>query len=305
MPSERGILRSVVMWPLRLSFAVIRRLLENVRRVAVHQRPEPVRSDGSRSTEGTAVRSVGRTSLADLAYEELLDAIVERRLPPGTRLLPTSLASGLGVSPTPVKLALARLASDGLVRIVARRGMFVSQFDTAQLDALFEARLFLEVGAARDYFDRVTPEFIADLERVAGQYRRLVEEGGDHLRWQLGDLDRSFHRMIVALTGNDHILRWYEQANIHIQGHRGVTPTERYQATLREHEAIIEAFRYGDPQTAVTALSEHLQRAKAHLLRMLETAGTTPAVLRLRSTSSAIDRASEEAQGGRPAYSKI
>lgn len=228
------------------------------------------------------MREVGTASLADLAYEELLDAIAERRLPPGTRLFPTSLAGELGVSATPVKLAIARLASDGLVTIVARRGMFVAEFDAKQLESIFEARLFLEVGASRDSFQRVTPEFVADLDRLAREYLDLAEAGGEGLRWRLGDVDRAFHRTIVALTENDHILRWYEQANIHIQGQREVMPTERYLATIREHAAIVDAFRRGDQAGTVAALTDHLQQAKAHLLRMLQTAAMTPTVRRLR-----------------------
>lgn len=185
-------------------------------------------------------------ALADLVYDELLDAIVERRLPPGTRLLPASLAADLGVSVTPVKLALARLAADGLVTGQSRRGVFVSELDSDQLEALFEARLFLETGAARDYFHNVTPAFLENLEQTAREYQALIEESSQEPpRRRLGDTDRDFHRLIVRLTANEHIIRWYEQANIHIQGHRLVSLRERYEASINEHRAIVEAFWSG------------------------------------------------------------
>lgn len=251
-----------------------------------------MRNKSTEAANGVAVersqQAAGLVSLADQVYEELLDAIVERRLPPGTRLVPSTLARELGVSPTPVKLALERLSADGLVTDRSRRGMFVAQLDSNQIGALFEARLFLETGAARDYFDRVTPEFLDELERLTRAYQELAELGGDHFRRRLGDIDRELHRLIVRLTGNEHIIRWYEQANVHIQGHRLVMPRERYEATINEHRAIVEAFRSGSPEQAVDALRTHLNNARAHLLLMLQIAGTQAPRLRAIRTASRI-----------------
>lgn len=211
----------------------------------------------------------GLAPLTDLVYEELLDAIVEQRLPPGARLVAGTLAAELGVSSTPVKLALTRLAADGLVTARSRRATQVTRPDFAQLEALYEARLLLETGAARDYFYNVTPEFLDGLERAAREYREIIERSGERVRRRLGDKDRELHRLIVRLTRNELIIRWYEQANIHIQGHRSAFPAERYEASVREHQAIVEAFRTGGPEDAVAALSVHLANAKAHLRHML------------------------------------
>ena len=239
-----------------------------------------VRSEGQKAPDARGPAS-GAVPLTDLVYDELLDAIVEQRLPPGARLVTGTLAAELGVSPTPVKLALTRLAADGLVTIRSRRGMQVARPDFAQLEALYEARLFLETGAARDYFRNVTPEFVENLERAAREYREILEHGGEHPRRQLGDKDRELHRLIVRLSRNELIIRWYEQANIHIQGHRSAYPAERYEATIREHQAIVDAFREGGAEDAVEALSIHLANAKAHLLRVLGSAPTD--VPRLRN----------------------
>jgi DNA-binding GntR family transcriptional regulator len=239
---------------------------------------------GDRVAKRSPVSNQGLALLADQVYEELLDAVVERRLPPGTRLIPGNLARDLGVSATPVKLALTRLIADGLVTGLSRRGVFVAQHDSAQLEDLFRARLFLETSVAQQFFDRVTPSFADGLGRAATAYADLAVTGGDHNRRQLGDLDRDFHRLIVRLADNEHITRWYEQANVHIQGHRSVVPRERYEATIREHDAIVGAFVSGSVNLAVDALQIHLANAKAHLLLMLQTAAAqAPRVRRLRS----------------------
>lgn len=235
-----------------------------------------------------AVRGPVATPLTDLVYDELLDAIVEQRLPPGMRLITGTLATELGVSPTPVKLALTRLAADGLVIVQSRRGARVARPDFAQLEALYEARLFLETGAARDYFHNVTPAFVEDLERTAREYQEIIERGGEHLRRPLGDKDREFHRLIVRLTRNELITRWYEQANIHIQGHRSVYPAERYRATVCEHQAIVDAFRSGGSEDAIAALRVHLVHAKAYLLHVLG-AAQSPRLRNVRKGGEATD----------------
>src|SRR5579883_510802 len=190
--------------------------------------------------------------LVDLVYDELLDAIVERRLPPGTRLVPQVLARELGVSATPVKLALTRLAADGLVTDRARRGMSVAQLGPEEMETLFNARLFLEAGAAWSFFHNVTDDLVEAMEASAAAYEQVDRGGGEHLRRRLGDADRELHRFIVRLTRNEVILRWYEQVNIHIQGHQSAYPRERYEATIREHAAIVAAFRERDRDRAVT-----------------------------------------------------
>jgi len=221
--------------------------------------------------------------LVDLVYDELLDAIVERRLPPGTRLVPQVLARELGVSATPVKLALTRLAADGLVTDRARRGMSVAQLGPEEMETLFNARLFLEAGAAWSFFHNVTDDLVEAMEASAAAYEQVVRGGGEHLRRRLGDADRELHRFIVRLTRNEVILRWYEQVNIHIQGHQSAYPRERYEATIREHAAIVAAFRERDRDRAVTAIHDHLVNAKNHLMHMLRTAAETPRLRNIRN----------------------
>ncbi len=222
--------------------------------------------EASGSTHGSRAigSSGGWTSLADLAYQELLGAIVEGRLPPGLRLVPEALGRELGISPTPVKAALNRLVWQGIVTDLPRRGMYVAELTIEELLGLFEARRVLEMAAARDYFDRVTPRFLDQLAQTAEAYEQLVAEQGERLRRHTRSVDHEFHRLIVSLTGSAHVMRWYEQTNMHIQAYRAADPAGRYAATIREHRAIVAGFRSGDPEQAVAAIRLHIQNAQTY-----------------------------------------
>jgi DNA-binding GntR family transcriptional regulator len=225
---------------------------------------------------GTLRRAREVGSLTDLAYEELLEAILDQRVPAGTRLVPETIASQLGVSATPVKLALARLVSEGLVAEVARRGMFVTELTPNELEALFDARMLLEAAAARDYTHQVTPEFLEGLAGLADAHRAAIGAADPHSSREISDTDRRFHRAIVELTGNEHVVRWYETTNIHIHANRSADPRRR-RTTLLEHDAIVEAFRSRDARQTEDAIRAHIDNAKRFAVATLRARASWPA----------------------------
>jgi DNA-binding GntR family transcriptional regulator len=221
-------------------------------------------------------------SLTDLAYDELLDAILDQRLPPGARLVPETLASQLGVSATPVKLALARLVAEGLVGEILRRGMFVTELGPEELGALFDARLLLEASAVRDFTQRATPAYAERLAALADAHRHAIDTSVAHASRAISDTDRDFHRAIVELTGNEHVVRWYERTNIHIQANRSADPRRR-PATLREHAAIVESIRAGDAFLAEQAVRLHVTNAKEFAMQALIESANQPRLRRIRA----------------------
>lgn len=237
-------------------------------------KPKPAQPDA----DGRLVRRTQEVaSLTELAYDEFLEAILDQRLPAGARLVPETLASQLGVSATPVKLALARLATEGLVMEVARRGMFVTELFPDELAALFNARLLLETAAARYTGGAFTPAFIRRLADLADAHRAAIGTDSSHASRQISDTDRQFHRAIVELTENEHVIRWYERTNIHIQANRSADPRRR-PATLREHDAIVAGFRAGDPVQAEAAVRIHIENARDFAVAELRAAASQPAL---------------------------
>src|SRR5919205_2279212 len=106
-----------------------------------------------------------KNTLGELAYGHLLTAILSHELQPGTRLRPEDLAVTLGLSPTPVKHALARLAGEGLVVHRAGLGPFVAEPTVEEILELYDCRLMCELHAIREGFKHVDRPFIAELSR--------------------------------------------------------------------------------------------------------------------------------------------
>ena len=217
-----------------------------------------------------------RSTLAEQAYSDLRGQIMSGRLPAGERLMPEELASMLAISPTPVKEALVRLATDGLVTTVTRRGVVVRQFTRADVAELYEARLLVEGYALERGFatGAVSPAFVRALQSVQTRLvarRTLNTEEG--LTGAL-ELDRAFHIRIVALASNRSIAEWHVRMLMQTHTLRVYSlasyPLGRLQA---EHEAILAALRAGDAPAARSALQRHLSLSRDELLsRLPETA---------------------------------
>src|SRR5687768_11444608 len=91
-----------------------------------------------------------------LAADLIREAIMDGRLEPGARLKEERLAQDLGISRTPVREALQRLNTEGLVQARPNRGTFVRAYEPAELDELYELRALLEGHAARRAAERLT-----------------------------------------------------------------------------------------------------------------------------------------------------
>ncbi|HEX2033150.1 MAG TPA: GntR family transcriptional regulator [Chloroflexota bacterium] len=244
---------------------------------------------GVQRAVGTAPGAAGRGSgprsgtFSERAYEELLDAILEQRLAPGARLVPEELARQLGVSVTPVKFAMARLAAEGLVEERSPYRTVVTRLEAEALAALYDARLLLETAAVRERPAGLTAAFVARLSHAAEAYREAVarmaaDPAPGRLRRQLVDADRAFHRVIVALAENPHVSRWYELANTHIQANRAVHAAVALRRSVAEHDAILAAAGAGDARRMVRAVRAHIAAARARAAAQL--AGPPPPALR-------------------------
>ena len=118
----------------------------------------------------------GDVTLTDRAYAELEELIVTLQLPPGTALSELVLAKRLDIGRTPIREALQRLSRDGLVNILARRGVLVSEIDLRAQLRLLEVRRELERLMARGAAERATPQ---RRERDGGDEGRVRSDEPD------------------------------------------------------------------------------------------------------------------------------
>ncbi|HET7885979.1 MAG TPA: GntR family transcriptional regulator [Bradyrhizobium sp.] len=139
-------------------------------------------------------------TLTDRAYRLIEELIVTLALPPETILSEQSLAAKLGIGRTPIREALQRLARDGLVVILPRRGILVSQINLKTQMRLLEVRRELERLMAKGAAERATPEESALFATIARDMRRASDESDDMTFMRL---DRQFNELISQAARNE------------------------------------------------------------------------------------------------------
>jgi DNA-binding GntR family transcriptional regulator len=191
-------------------------------------------------------------------YSVLRDAVVQGTFEPGRRLSENELAEMLGVSRTPIREALVRLADDRLVEIAPQLGTFVSRIsETAIADAQF-IREALECAAVRLAAGKATREDLAALDGIVTRQRE-VSARQDFDRFFV--LDEEFHGALVTLSGHGIAWSLAQRANGHLDRVRRLSlPQPRYLTEMvAEHELVVEAVRRGDADAAELAMRHHLR----------------------------------------------
>ncbi|MDR7417911.1 MAG: GntR family transcriptional regulator [Armatimonadota bacterium] len=211
---------------------------------------------------------IGRTTLAHEAYRALRSAILDRRLPAGRKLVVRVLAEDLGLSPTPIKEALAALEREGLVVAVPHRGYHVPQITPHDVEELYALREVVEGLAAARAATRGDERLAAQLDRLLERQRLCVRTGDVQ---HYGDLDVAFHRVLREASGNARLVRVAESFNgqIRLLISTSAQLPGRLPLSLQEHEAIVRAVKLGDGTAAETAMRHHVRQAGRALLAHL------------------------------------
>lgn len=204
---------------------------------------------------------------SDLIADVLEQEIVTGALDDGARLDETVLAARFGVSRTPIREALHRLASTGFVEQRPRRGVFVAQPGPVELLEMFEVMAEIEGICARLAAERITDTDLAVLTEADRACARAVTEGDTDRYYAENE---SFHLRLYAASGNGFLER--EATRLH----RRLKPYRRLQLRLRgrmaqsldEHRVVLAALRAGDGAAASAALRDHVsvQGEKFHRL---------------------------------------
>ena len=211
---------------------------------------------------GPAAR--GRTT--DLATDALREAILDGALPPSTWLREDELAEILGISRTPVREALRRLADEGLAVKTVHQGTVVAPLSLEDILALYIVREHLESLATRLATTRRPPGLVDRLEALqaemhvnAGDAKRLVQQ------------NLEFHRTLREAAGNSYLERFLGQVEHAVRRLPGSTYAQpgRTEEMLVEHRAIIDAVMTGDPESAARAAQAHMRRAREVRLSVL------------------------------------
>lgn len=212
----------------------------------------------------------GKLVQTERTYLAMKHMILENELRPGEFVLQEELAERLGVSRTPIREALMRLAREGLIEVRPRHGMQVLPVSTSAIREIYDVLTALEARAARIVAARGGSETVlAELDQAVRDMDAALE-ADDLSEWAAAD-DR-FHRALVAASGNQRLIQMV--AMVVDQAHRVRKLTLKLRpkptSSNEAHRAVIAAIRARDPATAHTVHERHREESGNMLIALLE-----------------------------------
>jgi len=209
--------------------------------------------------------SGARTSRSEDTYQALLGDILRGRWPAGTTLSSYALATELEVSRTPVLEAMRRLQHDGLVEVIPQVGCRITRPTGESLRELFTIREALEGRAAAAAAVHADESALRDLASIQ---RRLTSAAVRGDRGAVYASDELFHVRVAEATGMPRLAETVRGVWALLRHQAALLPPTAWNAAPRseEHEAIVTALRFGDPERARAAAERHVRRGAARLL---------------------------------------
>lgn len=203
---------------------------------------------------------------AQAIRDTLRDAIVDRRLAPGTKLSEAEVGTLFDVSRTVVRAALQMLSFEGLVKTERNRGAFVSNPTPDEARQVFETRRLIEPGIIHAAVQRLTPEAIADMRQHLEEETRHQHERGASARRAEIKASGDFHLMLAAVAGNAILEKFMAELVarsslvIALYGRSGISSCGH-----GDHAAILDALEAGDAHKAKHLMLLHIDHIEADL----------------------------------------
>jgi DNA-binding GntR family transcriptional regulator len=201
-------------------------------------------------------------------YNHLLQAIIKGQLEPGKQLDEKEISESLGVSRTPLREAINRLAQEGIVREIPYRGNFVRKFTAKEVVDLYEVRKTLEVMAIRLAVIRMAPQ---DAEELAGLVRQTAEaqEAGDMEAY--AKLDTDFHDKIAECSGNQVLNQMLNSMSTQIKMIRHIANSSNkvVKKAQFDREQILSAIATRDAEAAGRFMEEHIQHVMEEVIHQM------------------------------------
>lgn len=195
--------------------------------------------------------------------ERIFEAIIDQRLPPGTKLSEAALCEAFGVGRMRIRQSLLLLSSRQVVELLPNRGAFVASPTAEQAREVFETRLMIEPNAARLAVERASEDDLARLEQHL-QLEHLAHH--DKKRRESIRLSGQFHVLVAEMAGNSVALRMVKELVtrtsliIGLFGSPGVSNCRD-----EDHDDIFQAFQARDSEKAARLMTEHLKHIQEHL----------------------------------------
>lgn len=205
--------------------------------------------------------------LKNQAYTEIKALLLEGVFKPGDFLSERQLAERLGMSSTPVRAALERLAFETFVNVYPRQGIFVRELSLQEIKDHYEIRIALESFVVSQIAGRITPEQIEALAIILEEQSLLLDRGSAR---QYMQLDAAFHLKLCEILGNKEIVRMMLHQREKLYRivlqllERGM---RNMRTSYEEHVGILEALKQGDGQLAAERMRTHFENGRQILFR--------------------------------------
>jgi DNA-binding GntR family transcriptional regulator len=205
------------------------------------------------------------SNLTTLAYNSIKEYILEGRLNENSRLTEEFLSTQLGISKSPIREALNRLETEGLIRIEPRRGAYLRRLSTEEVTDLYDLREALETHVVRTA--KLSPAVLAELHQSLKRQRAFLKAND---RAHYIEEDVHFHAALAQATGNGHLCSVLENIQNQIWLSRRNSYDLSSSTAPDYHEAIVKALEANDRAKADTAMRDHIENVKQRLVEFLE-----------------------------------
>lgn len=197
--------------------------------------------------------------LRDHIFEEIQQAIYSGKLSSEERLTESKIAKKLGVSRTPVREALYRLASLGLIKMIPHRGFIISQWSLKEIEDVLDLRIVLESFAIKLAIERIQPKEIDEFKELIKQMEEAVSNK-DNIRTSF--LNTLFHDKIITSSNNMALLEVIEPIKSKIYHFRimSIYSEHRLGESFHEHKDILNTIIAKDIKSAQKLITEHIKK---------------------------------------------
>ncbi|MEU9794596.1 GntR family transcriptional regulator [Streptomyces sparsogenes] len=214
-------------------------------------------SAGFVSTLATNKDRFRKTLISDQVYDLLRQAVVDGDLAPNERVVESEIARRLGVSQAPVREAVKRLAREGLLMHVPRRGHFVVEISSKDAEYARQVREPMERLAAQLATEHLTDDYLRELDALVERMHAAVAA---HDVSRFRDADIEFHTLVSQISGNPFLARMWEVLEPSLRTLRAISDPlfdGDWSAMADEHGRLVELLRSGDAGKAAAAFADH------------------------------------------------
>ncbi|MCR4443143.1 MAG: GntR family transcriptional regulator [Peptococcaceae bacterium] len=211
-------------------------------------------------------------ALGELVYNYLFEIIIKASILPGEKISTTKIAEELGISRTPVRAALDRLANEGFVERTDRKGFRVPPLNINDVIELYDFRKIIEGNAAYIAANTMTLEEMRDLEQLVLNPKKLVQPF-EPVTWI--NLDTGFHKKIVLSTHNKYLIDAFRNIETRMNRYKFImTAYNHYNQKAdivqgaEKHICIFKALKNRFSQVAKNEMIEHLDHVFFSVLRL-------------------------------------